>query len=69
MAVGIPWEPRGHPTEFVSLTGKTGAQLRATVSSFGRAVSFPEALSVKVRSTSMPSSWRTVFWSTVLTLT
>ncbi|HEY9518296.1 MAG TPA: helicase HerA-like domain-containing protein [Gemmatimonadales bacterium] len=34
-AVGIPWEPRGHPTEFVSLTGKTGAQLRATVSSFG----------------------------------
>ena len=34
-AVGIPWEPRGHPTEFVSLTGNTGAQLRATVSSFG----------------------------------
>jgi DNA helicase HerA-like ATPase len=34
-AVGIPWEPRGHPTEFVSLTGKSGAQLRATVSSFG----------------------------------
>ena len=34
-AVGIAWEPRGHPTEFVSLTGKTGAQLRATVSSFG----------------------------------
>jgi hypothetical protein len=34
-AVGIPWEPRGHPVEFVSLTGKTGAQLRATVSSFG----------------------------------
>jgi len=34
-AVGIPWEPRGHPTEFVSLTGRTGAQLRATVSSFG----------------------------------
>jgi hypothetical protein len=34
-AVGIPWEPRGHPTEFVSLTGKTGAQLRATVSGFG----------------------------------
>jgi DNA helicase HerA-like ATPase len=34
-AVGIAWEPRGHPTEFVSLTGTTGAQLRATVSSFG----------------------------------
>ncbi len=34
-AVGIAWEPRGYPTEFVSLTGKTGVQLRATVSSFG----------------------------------
>ena len=34
-AVGMPWEPRGHPVEFVSLTGTTGVQLRATVSSFG----------------------------------
>jgi DNA helicase HerA-like ATPase len=34
-AVGIPWEPKGYPTEFVSLTGKSGAQLRATVSGFG----------------------------------
>jgi hypothetical protein len=30
-------------------------------SSFGRAVSLPDALSVKVRSTSTPSSCRTVF--------
>jgi len=37
-------------------------------SSFGRVVSLPDALSVKIRSTSMPSSCRTVFWSTVLTL-
>lgn len=34
-AVGIAWEPRGYPTEFVSLSGKTGVQLRATVASFG----------------------------------
>ena len=34
-AVGYVWEPRSFPTEFVSLTGKTGAQLRATVSGFG----------------------------------
>ncbi|HJS46613.1 MAG TPA: helicase HerA-like domain-containing protein [Gemmatimonadales bacterium] len=34
-AVGLPWTPAGSPVEFVSLTGKLGAQLRATVSSFG----------------------------------
>jgi len=34
-SVGITWEPKGYPTEFVSLTGQTGAQLRATVSGFG----------------------------------
>ncbi len=34
-AVGLPWTPAGTPVEFVSLTGKLGAQLRATVSSFG----------------------------------
>jgi len=33
--VGTPWEPRACPVDFVSLTGKLGAQLRATVSSFG----------------------------------
>ena len=27
--------PKGHPVEFLSLTGKQGAQVRATVSSFG----------------------------------
>ena len=30
-----PFEARGHPVEFLSLTGKQGAQVRATVHSFG----------------------------------
>jgi DNA helicase HerA-like ATPase len=34
-ATGYPWNPEGFPVEFLSLTGKFGAQLRATVSSFG----------------------------------
>ena len=32
---GYKWQPTGFPVEFLSLTGKHGAQLRATVSSFG----------------------------------
>ncbi len=32
---GYPWKPNGFPAEFLSLTGTKGAQLRATVSSFG----------------------------------
>ena len=32
---GYAWTPTGCPAEFLSLTGKLGAQLRATVSSFG----------------------------------
>lgn len=32
---GYEWKPAGFPVEFLSLTGKHGAQLRATVSSFG----------------------------------
>jgi len=32
---GIPFAPEACPVEFVSLTGKAGNQLRATVSSFG----------------------------------
>jgi hypothetical protein len=32
---GWAWKPAGVPVEFVSLTGKLGVQLRATVSSFG----------------------------------
>ena len=32
---GYPWKPASFPVEFLSLTGKKGAQLRATVSSFG----------------------------------
>jgi len=33
--VGVAWKPGSVPVEFVSLTGKLGVQLRATVSSFG----------------------------------
>jgi uncharacterized protein len=33
--VGWQWTPKGVPVEFVSLSGKLGVQLRATVSSFG----------------------------------
>ena len=32
---GWTWQPTGFPVEFLSLTGATGSQLRATVSSFG----------------------------------
>jgi len=34
-ALGWPLSPSGHPVEFVSLSGKLGAQVRATVHSFG----------------------------------
>jgi uncharacterized protein len=34
-ATGQPWQPTGFPVEYLSLTGAKGAQLRATVSSFG----------------------------------
>jgi len=33
--IGYAWTAKGAPTEFVSLSGKPGVQLRATVSSFG----------------------------------
>jgi DNA helicase HerA-like ATPase len=33
--MGYEWSPSGFPVEFVSLTGRNGVQLRATVSSFG----------------------------------
>ena len=33
--IGWQWTPKGVPVEFVSLTGMSGVQLRATVSSFG----------------------------------
>jgi DNA helicase HerA-like ATPase len=32
---GYAWQPAGMPVEYLSLSGKLGAQLRATVSSFG----------------------------------
>ena len=34
-ALEWPFEPSGHPAAFLSLSGKLGAQVRATVSSFG----------------------------------
>ena len=34
-ATGATWAPTGFPVEFLSLTGARGAQLRATVASFG----------------------------------
>ncbi len=34
-ALGYDWKPVSAPVEFVSLTGRQGVQLRATVSSFG----------------------------------
>jgi len=34
-ALGWPFEPAGHPVEFLSLSGKLGPQVRATVHSFG----------------------------------
>ena len=33
--IGWAWQPAGVPVEFVSLSGRLGVQLRATVSSFG----------------------------------
>jgi DNA helicase HerA-like ATPase len=34
-SLGLPFEPIGHPVEFLSLSGRRGAQVRATVHSFG----------------------------------
>src|SRR5690242_6817002 len=34
-SLGWTFEPSGHPVEFLSLSGKLGAQVRATVHSFG----------------------------------
>jgi DNA helicase HerA-like ATPase len=34
-SMGLTFEPTGHPVEFLSLSGKLGSQVRATVSSFG----------------------------------
>jgi DNA helicase HerA-like ATPase len=33
--IGLPFTPNGYPVEMLSLTGKEGTQLRATVSEFG----------------------------------
>ena len=34
-SLGMPYQPAGHPVEYISLSGKLGAQVRATVHSFG----------------------------------
>jgi hypothetical protein len=34
-SLGLPFDPSGHPVEFLSLSGNRGAQVRATVHSFG----------------------------------
>jgi len=34
-SLGLTFEPSGHPVEYLSLSGKLGAQVRATVHSFG----------------------------------
>jgi DNA helicase HerA-like ATPase len=34
-SMALTFEPSGHPVEFLSLSGKLGSQVRATVSSFG----------------------------------
>jgi hypothetical protein len=34
-SMGLAFEPSGHPVDFLSLSGKLGSQVRATVSSFG----------------------------------
>ena len=34
-SLNVPYAPSGHPVEFLSLSGKRGAQVRATVHSFG----------------------------------
>ena len=34
-SMGLTFQPSGHPVEFLSLTGKLGSQVRATVHSFG----------------------------------
>lgn len=33
--IGIPFEPSGSPVEFLTISGETGARLRATVTEFG----------------------------------
>jgi DNA helicase HerA-like ATPase len=33
--IGTPWQAHGNPVEFLSLSGESGARLRATVSEFG----------------------------------
>jgi len=50
--IGWVWKPAGVPVEFVSLSGKLGVQLRATVSSFGPLL-LAKALSLNPTQTSV----------------
>ena len=50
--IGWEWKATGVPVEFVSLTGKLGVQLRATVSSFGPLL-LGKALSLNATQTSV----------------
>jgi DNA helicase HerA-like ATPase len=50
--IGWDWKAAGVPVEFVSLTGKLGVQLRATVSSFGPLL-LGKALSLNATQTSV----------------
>ena len=61
----------GYRTFVTSLkdAGEVGISGHFEYADHNRAVSLPDARSVKVRSTAMPSSWRTVFCSKLLTLT
>jgi hypothetical protein len=49
---GYVWKGAGFPVEYLSLTGKSGAQLRATVSSFGPLL-FSKVLSLNETQTSV----------------
>ena len=51
---GYQWQPAGYPAEFLSLTGTKGAQLRATVSSFGPML-LAKVLGLNDTQTSVPS--------------
>jgi DNA helicase HerA-like ATPase len=33
--IGLPWQPKGNPVEFLTLSNENGVRLRATVSEFG----------------------------------
>ena len=54
--IGLDFEPAGHPVEFFSLTGELGAQVRATVPSFGPLL-LGKVLDLNETQTSRRSRW------------